>query len=162
MICNEFLLALIPLSRMVVPVRDIGNKYFSTSATMSSVSRITLPTDMGMDINNIIGSNANNYNNVRDYTMISNKSSSKTVLMFSSKTLVDYTTKIKHLNNFSENKEIRESIDSSQLLYMMPGEQGNQVSKVADSSSTKKQQCVYNKDLALNKATNSNKNMFNI
>jgi len=43
-----------------------------------------------------------------------------------------------------------------------PEEQGNQVSKVADSSSSRKQQHIINKNLALSKATNSNKHMFNM
>ena len=121
---------------MIVPVRNIGNKSFSTLATMNLVSRITLPTNIGIDINDFVGSNADNYNDVRSHTITSNKSSSRTVLIFSSETLVDYTTKMEHLNNFPKNEETKESIDSSQLLYIMPGEHGNQVSKVANSSST--------------------------
>ena len=66
---------------MVAPVRDIGNKSFSTSATMNSVSRMTLPTGMGIDIDDFVGSNADNYDDVRGCTMTSNKPSSRTVSM---------------------------------------------------------------------------------
>ena len=80
---------------------------------MNSVSRMTLPTNIGMNIDDIFGSNANNYDNVRGYTMTSNKPSSRTVSMFSSKVSVNYTTKMEYLNDFSKNKEIRKSINSS-------------------------------------------------
>ena len=75
---------------------------------------------------------------------------------------MDYATRLECLNNFPDNKGTSEPIDSSQLSYATLGEYGNQVSKTADSSSTMKQQCVFNEDLALNKATNSNENMFNV
>ena len=107
---------------MVVPVRDIGNKLFSTSATMNLYSRMTLPANMGMDIDNIFGNNTNNYNDVRGCTMTSNKPSSRTVSIFSSEALMNYVTRIECLNNFSENKETRRPINSFQLLYMTPGE----------------------------------------
>ena len=45
---------------------------------------------------------------------------------------------------------------------MTLGEQGNQVSKVADSNSFREQQYVINEDLALSKATNSNEHVFNM
>ena len=45
---------------------------------------------------------------------------------------------------------------------MAIGGQDNQVSKVANSSSSREQQHVFNKNLALNRATNSNKHVFNV
>jgi len=107
---------------MIVPIRDIENKSFSTLATINSYSIMTLPANMGMNINNIFCSNADNYDDVRGHTMTSYKPSSRTVSMFLSKASVDYATRIEHLNNFSENKETREPIDSSQLSYATPGE----------------------------------------
>ena len=80
---------------------------------------------MGMDIDNIFGSNADNYDDVRGHTMTSNKLSSKTVSISSSKALVDYATKMEHLNDFSENKETRELVNSSQLSYTVLEKQGN-------------------------------------
>ena len=123
---------------------------------------MTLLANMGMEIDNIFGSNANNYNDVRSHTITSNKPSFRTVSKSSSKALVNYATRIEHLNDFPENEEIRKPVNSSQLLYAILEEQDNQVSKAADSSSTIKQQCVSNKNPALNKAINSNKNMFNV
>ena len=82
--------------------------------------------------------------------------------MSSSETSVDYATRMEWLNNLPDNEETRELIDSSQLSYVTPGKQGNQVSKMADSSSSREQQYVINENLALSKATNSNEHMFNV
>ena len=71
--------------------------------------------------------------------MFSNKLSSRMVSIPSSEALVDYATWIERLNDFSNNEEVREPIDSSQLSYAAIGGQDNQVSKVANSSSPKKQ-----------------------
>ena len=55
---------------------------------------MTLPANMGMEIDNIFGSNANNYNDVRSYTITSNKPFFRTVSKSSSKALVNYATRI--------------------------------------------------------------------
>ena len=156
------LLSLVLLSCIVAPIRDIGNKFFSTSATMNSASKITLLTGIGINIDNFISNIADNYNEVRGCTLASNKQASKTVLMFSSKASVNYATRMEHLNDCPENKDSREPINSSQLLYMIPREHGNQVSIAADPNSNIRQQCVPIKGLALNNFCNSNKNMFNM
>ena len=49
---------------------------------------------MGMDINDFISNNVDNYDDVRDHTMTFNKNSSKTIFMSSSKASVDYATKM--------------------------------------------------------------------
>ena len=92
------LLSLVLPSCMVVPIRDIGNKFLSTSTTTNSHSNMALqllPPNMGMDIDNFISSNVDNYNDMRDHTMTSNKTSSRTISMSLSKVLVDYATKMK-------------------------------------------------------------------
>ena len=93
---------------MVVPIRDIGNKSFSTSATTNSDSRMALPTNIGMDIDNFIGSNANNYDDMRGHTITSNKTSFRSVSMSSSEALVDYATRMEYYNNFPKDEETRE------------------------------------------------------
>ena len=147
---------------MVASIRDIGNKIFSNSANIISDSRMTLPNSKKMNIDDFHDRSIDNYNDVRECMIYSNKTSSRTVLMSSSEALVNYATKMEQLNNLPNNKETREPIDSSQLSYIASGEQGNQVSKVANSSSSRKQQYVINEDLALNRATNLNKYMFNM
>ena len=70
-----------------------------------------------MDINNFVSSNVDNYNDVRDCTITSNKISFRIVFMFLSKTSVDYATKMEWLNNISDENKFREPINSSQLSY---------------------------------------------
>lgn len=78
---------------------------------------MNLPPNMGMDIDDFVGRNIDNYNNIRGHSMTSNKNTSRTISMFSSKTLVNYATKIKQLNNISNKGKTRDLIDSSQLFY---------------------------------------------
>ena len=51
------------------------------------------PPDMGMDINNFRDGNVNNYDEVRNHSMTSSKSVSRTVSMSLSKALVKYAIK---------------------------------------------------------------------
>ena len=50
---------------MVVPIRNIGNKTFSTSANITSNSNITLPFLGDIDIDNFNSSSIDNYDDVR-------------------------------------------------------------------------------------------------
>ena len=73
---------------------------------------------MGMDVDNFGSSNVNNYNETRDHTITSNKTSSRSVSMsLSSDASVNYTTRIEQLNDVPDNEETREPIDSLQLSY---------------------------------------------
>ena len=107
---------------MVVPARDIGNKSFVTSGIMNSYSRMTLPPNIGMDVDDFGSRNVDNHNEVRGCTMTSNKMSSRTISMSSSEASVDYATKMEQLNDVPDNAETREPIDSSQLSYAEPKE----------------------------------------
>jgi len=80
-------------------------------------SRMTLPLNMGMDIDDFSGRNVDNYDNVRGHTMTSNKMSSRTISMSSSEASVDYATRMEWLNNVPDDEETREPINSSQLSY---------------------------------------------
>ena len=77
-----------------MPIRDIGNKTFSNSANTTSDSRMTLPNLGEMDIDDLHSKSIDNYNDVRECMMYSNKTSSRTVSISSSKTLVDYATRM--------------------------------------------------------------------
>ena len=73
---------------------------------------------MGMDVDDFGSSNVNNYNETRDHTITSNKTSSRSVSMsLSSDVSVNYATRIEWLNDVPDNEETREPIDSSQLSY---------------------------------------------
>jgi len=71
-----------------------------------------------MEIDDFINSNVDNYDNVRGYTMTSNKNSSRTVFISLSKALVDYSTGMEQLNNISEETIFKELVDSLQLSYV--------------------------------------------
>ena len=68
---------------------------------------------MGMDIDDFVSSNVDNYDEVRGRTMTSNKNPSKTVSMTSSEASVDYATNMERLNDVSEETAHKEPIDSS-------------------------------------------------
>ena len=101
---------------MVASIRDQRNITFSTSVITTlniTITRMTLPPNISMDIDDFGSRNVNNYDEVRGHTMTSNKMSSSTVLMSSSEVLVDYATRMEQLNNISNNKKTRKPIDSS-------------------------------------------------
>ena len=85
---------------------------------------------MGMDIDDFGSRNVDNYGEAKDCTMTSNKISSRTVSISSSKILVDYATRMEQLNNVPDNEKTREPIDSLQLSYAEPKE--IQVSRATD------------------------------
>ena len=54
------------------------------------------------------------------------------------------------MNDFTEDENTKDPIDSSQLSYASLKEQGNQVSMAANSTFNMRQQCVSPNGLALN------------
>ena len=123
---------------------------------------MTLLALVAIDINDFNVSNCDNYNNVREYMMSPSKPSSRTVSISSSKALVDYATQMEQYNNLPDNNKVGELIDRSQLFYVEGEKEDNPVSETANSSISREQQYVSNEDLALSKATNSNKHVFNM
>ena len=91
--------------------------------------------------------------------MSSNKNASRTVSISSSKTSVDYGTKMEQCNNFSNDKEVRDPINSSQLSYATEKKKGNPVSKTANSNISKEQQYINNEDPVFCRATNLNEHI---
>ena len=112
------LLSLIPPSCIVASIRDQENINFSTLAIITSNMIMDLPGPVEMNIDDFNISNVDNYDNVRKYTMSSNKTASRMVSISSSKISVNYATRMEHLNNISDNEKTREPIDSSQLSYV--------------------------------------------
>ena len=87
---------------------------------MYSISNMTtqaLLPNMGMDINDFVISNVDNYNEVRGHGMTSSKNLSRTVSMFLSEASEDYITRVEKLNNVSIEIIYKELIGSSQLSY---------------------------------------------
>ena len=92
-------LSLLPPSCIVASIRELANTFYFTISKLQNnflepYLRMTLLSNISMNINDFIGKNANNYNNVRDCTMNFNKMSSRTISIFLSEVLVDYATKI--------------------------------------------------------------------
>ena len=115
---------------MVVPVRDIGNKLFFTSAISTIYLNITLQAPVEMDIDNFNIRNDNNYKEVRRHTISSKMNMSRTVSMSLSEALEDYTTRLEQLNDSLDKEVVKNPINSSQLSYANVGETDNSVSEI--------------------------------
>jgi len=150
---------------MIVPTRDIGNKFVSTSAFTTSVSNMTQPSEMDMVVNNCVlffQDNCENYDEVRGCTMISNIQGSRTLLLSSSKCLKDYHTRVQQESDKMVENEPNVLSDSPQLEYITPKSQNNKVSGVTDMTCNLRQQCVTSDTLAFNTFVDSNNNVFNM
>jgi len=80
--------------------------------------------------------------------MSHSKFNSRTVSIFSSKVLELYCVKIEWLNDFSD-KEFREPVNSSQLLYNNQREEKIQISRVTDHENKIRKQCIAENALVL-------------
>jgi len=101
---------LLPLSYIVVPIGNLANKLFSSSnfssSTMTNLQAFAIPTmfpnNMGMDFPT--GPIPDNYDEVRDRNLSTNRSISRDVSMFSTKSSVVYHERMV-LNNLNDNNE---------------------------------------------------------
>ena len=73
---------------MVAPIRDQGNITFSTLAITTSNAIMNLPGPVKIDIDNFNIGNIDNYDDIREHTISSNKTASRMISMSSSKVLV--------------------------------------------------------------------------
>ena len=83
-----------------------------TSAIINSHSSINLLSNIGINIDNFVSRNVNNYDDIRSCSITSNKNTSKIVLISLSKILMDYVTKMKQLNNISDKDKTRNPINN--------------------------------------------------
>ena len=112
------LLSLVPPSCMVAPIRDLGNKFFSSFSNIHSQQAFDLPTvsssiNIRMDIppRNIL----DNYNKMRGRTSLPKTQYSRASSLSSTKFSVAYYKRMK-LNN-AMNIDIKIENDSPQLSY---------------------------------------------
>jgi len=120
---------------MVAPVRDLGNKFFSSATITHSHQPLNLPTVFpstytGMDI--LSGKIPDNYNEVQGRTVSLLPQLSKASSMSSTKPLVAYHERMECNNSL--NKDIKMDKDSPGLFYKTHQEQAICVSKAADLS----------------------------
>ena len=144
-------LSLAPPSCMVAPVRDLGNKFFSSATITHSHQPLNLPTVFpstytGMDI--LSGKIPDNYNEVQGRTVSLLPQLSKASSMSSTKSLVAYHERMECNNSL--NKDIKMDEDSSGLFYKTHQEQAICVSKAADLSNN-----ILNKHVLIERPTSS-------
>ena len=105
---NQSLLFLVPLSHMVVPIRDLGNKFFLSSSTiMHSQQPLNLPTTLpstytGMDI--LSGKIPNNYDEIWGRTISPEPHSSSASSISSTKSSVNYHKRMECNNKLNYHK----------------------------------------------------------
>ena len=151
---------------MVVPIRDLGNKFFSALTTHSKTSNMTLSddVDMAVDIGNTL---FNNYcDEVRGQSMSSDKQGTRTPSMSSSKCNEEYMTRVQRESDRIVEDNYVIALDSPQLEYTISKTQSNCVSKATDYTTNMRQQCAKHEIPALNNninnADSSNSNVINI
>ena len=83
-----------------------------TLAITNSHSSINLLSNIEININNFVSRNINNYDNIRNCSITSNKNTFKIVLISLSEILMDYVTKIKQLNNISDKDKTKNPINN--------------------------------------------------
>ena len=119
---------------MVVPIRELANTLFSTSATSSQpFTMANLPSNMDMDVDIDI---------IRGRSASSNRNSSRESSILSNALSSSYHERMEMQNNLLD-ENVQNPIDSPQLSYMLNVEKvGNLVSKTTDNSSQNRTQCV--------------------
>ena len=113
-------LSLQPPSCMVVSIREIGNKFYSTSAFHNPASNMTPTSDIDITIDivdDLFKSGCNNYNEVRGCIMTSNTYSPRTPSIFSSKCDEDYTTRVQYESDNMVEDNLVVMTNSPQLEY---------------------------------------------
>ena len=93
---------------MIALIRNIGNKFLSTSATHISVSNMTLSSNMNIIIDNVddlFKNNCNNFDEVRSCLMTSNAQSLRTLSISSSSK--EYIARVQHKSdNMVEDNQV--------------------------------------------------------
>jgi len=125
---------------MVVPIRELVNIHFSTSAlSLKPLLMANLLSEMDMDINCKI---------TRGRSTSSSKASLRNSLVISSVSSILYHKRME-INNNLPDEDLIDLIDSFQLLYKDDVRESNLVRKAVNNNPTKNLQHVQNKALAL-------------
>ena len=130
------LLSLVPPSCMVVPIRDLGNKYIFFSSNIYFLQSFQLPmvflsnhTEMDQFF---AGPSPDNYDEMRGRTISPSVQISRDSLVSSTKSSVVYHKKMERNNSTIEDVDIDNV--SSRLPNEMTQEKAIQVSKAADTN----------------------------
>ena len=115
------LLSLVPPSCMVVPIRDLENKFFLSSSTiMYSQQPLNLPTVLpsmytGIDI--LSGKIPDNYDEIQDRTVSPQPHSFRISSMFLTKSLVNYHERMECNNNLNNDIKMNNNSEGPRLSY---------------------------------------------
>jgi len=109
------LLSLVPPSCMVVPIRDLGNKFIFFSSNTHLQQDLQLPTVFPSnctEMNILPGYSPNNYNKMRERRVSHKSQGSRDSSMSSTKSLVTYHERIEY-----NNEDVSMDDNSHTLLY---------------------------------------------
>ena len=126
-------------------IRDLENKFFSASTIYSKVSNITLSSnvDIAIDINNTLFNNfCDNFDEMRGWSMTSDKQDTRTLFMSSSKYDKRYLARVQGKSDRMVENNLIVASDSPQLKYTTLKTQSNHVSKATDYIPNMRQQCA--------------------
>ena len=113
-------------------------------------------------VDDLFKGNCDNYDEVRDCSLVSSIHCPRTLSLSSSDRDEDYATRVQKESDRMVEDDPVAPTNSLQLEYMSPKSQDNQVSKVANLTSNSRQQHVVNVGPALNNEPPNNNNVFNM
>jgi len=142
---------------MVVPIRDLGNKFFSNSATTMFTTRMSIARFGNMNVDDVHEGSLDNFDNVRGLTKCPANNSSLDI-MFITNSLVDYAEHMERNNDFVH--KVIEPVDSFQLSYITNNNQEIQSSRAAKLSTNMGPQHINNEELSHSNYMDNN--VFNI
>ena len=121
---------------MVVPIREIRNKFTSSPTNMNPTQNFALPTvyqdnDTGMNI--FKGQSPDNYDDVRGRSLSHNSNISRDTSMSSTKSSIAYYDRMEWNNNIVVDKDIPNNDTSSKLSYKTTQEKALCLSKATEN-----------------------------
>ena len=142
------LLSLLPPSCMVVPIRDLRNILFQTSALTSGAHNIASVfgdcemTDVS-SIANVIFPDVDCCNKVRGHLLSSSMRNSRSSSLSSDKSTEKYVVRIQQESDNMDQNDPSVSVTNSPLVeYETASEQALRISKMADTNTSMRQQCT--------------------
>ena len=142
------LLFLLPPSCMVVPIRDLRNILFQTSALTSDAHNIASVfgdcemTDVS-GVANVIFPDVDCCNKVRGHLLSSSMRNSRSSSLSSDKSTEKYVVRIQQeSDNMNQNDPSVSATNSLLVEYETASEQALRISKVADTNTSMRQQCT--------------------
>jgi len=94
---------------MVAPIKDLGNKFTSTTSNMSptqtfQLSTVSFPNNTGMDF--FAGPSPNNYDKIRGRPLSTKENISRNLSMSSMKSSIAHHKRMEHNNAMAVDEEI--------------------------------------------------------